>query len=347
MRVKSSDNTIDYCFEYDKRGNVVETIDILNGKNTKRTYDEDGLLCTEVLGNGLCLSSSYDSKGRRVSLTLPDFSEILYDYDAINIKAITRLDKEGDELYSHLFHSFDHKGRLLEEIFPKDLGVRLSTYDKNVSNSITTPYFSDSYIQFDKVTGYPEKRKTVDMQGETTIDYSFDTKDSLFQKRFPSKKITFMTLLGEPYSENNEEYLYEKGNHLSYAKGVSYVYDECGNLKEKLDAEGNTYHFTYDALDQLIKVFKNEKLLSEYVYDPFHRRIEKKFLDEFNNIQTIKFIYDGQLEIGSMQDEQKIDELRIWTNRFADIGAPIAIEIHGESFLPIHDITGSLRAHFF
>src|SRR5262249_2264520 len=87
-----------------------------------------------------------------------------------------------------------------------------------------------------------------------------------------------------------------------------------------------------------------------YVYDAFHRRIERQAWKwhqgnrSWKLKETEKFVYDGFKEIGKADAEGNLVELRVLgTCHRAESGAAVALELQGHVYLPIHDIQGSIR----
>lgn len=346
-RVKSSDGTVDYAFEYDLQGNIIEAVDLIHGTATLREHDDEGLVIREVLGNGLAMHYAYDIKGRRTKITLPDLTEIAYEYDALSLKAVKRINRFGDVLYNHKYAAFDEKGRIIGECLPADMGERWTEYGESGNAvSIETPYFTDQFLAFSKECGAPTKRRTEDAGGVTEVDYAYDVKGQLIMDTTWNRDEYAYDTLGNRTKESEGTYGYSGGNLLSSAGGRSYGYDANGNLVSRKDPDGSEYRFKYDALNRLNKVIKNDQLTAEYVYDPFHRRIAKLLFSEGETGQreTVKYLWEGSNEIGSMSDEGRISELRILgVGKGAEIGAALAIEIHGKPYLPIHDLAGSQR----
>ncbi|MDE3046709.1 MAG: RHS repeat-associated core domain-containing protein, partial [Verrucomicrobiota bacterium] len=60
---------------------------------------------------------------------------------------------------------------------------------------------------------------------------------------------------------------------------------------------------------------------------------------------TRYFLYDGQNEIGSFDENLNLLELRILGETpHAEIGAAIALELQGKIYAPIHDLQGNIAA---
>jgi len=75
----------------------------------------------------------------------------------------------------------------------------------------------------------------------------------------------------------------------------------------------------------------------EYIYDPFNRRLSKKTDEE-----EVRYFYIDQNEVGAVNANGEIIELRVLGQGMgAEIGAAIAVELHGNVHVPIHDHCGN------
>ena len=89
-----------------------------------------------------------------------------------------------------------------------------------------------------------------------------------------------------------DSYTYNAGNQLVNENGISYSYDKNGNLIGKTDTSGLTT-YSYDYENRLIRVVMPNGMVSEFKYDPFGRRIEKKVTE--NGVTTTKrYFYDNE-----------------------------------------------------
>lgn len=85
---------------------------------------------------------------------------------------------------------------------------------------------------------------------------------------------------------------YNANNQLLSQSGVTYEYDDNGNLVRKTkDATGHRYF--YDIADRLIRVEAENGVIARYGYDPFGRRLWKEA-----NGETIYFVYAEEGLIG-------------------------------------------------
>ncbi len=141
---------------------------------------------------------------------------------------------------------------------------------------------------------------------------------------------------------DGEEIAINDLNQVLTANGKTYTYDLAGNLIADTEAS-----YSYDALDRLTTVIKNEEKY-RYVYDSQNRRIAKH---KYRNTPegwtlsaTTQFIYQGDCEVGSVEDDTLTSFRALGVGLGAEIGAAIALEIEGVVYAPTHDQSGSTAA---
>ena len=89
----------------------------------------------------------------------------------------------------------------------------------------------------------------------------------------------------------------------------------------------------------------NGSMRIEYEYDPFHRRLSKKRFIDGRQINYKRYLWDGENEIGIMDESGQIEQLRILGEGLgAEIGAAVLYELRSKTYLPIHDHRGCVVA---
>ena len=101
----------------------------------------------------------------------------------------------------------------------------------------------------------------------------------------------------------------------------------------------------YGRLDGLTMLNRdNERYI--YQYDAFNRRVSKLYErknDDWQGVWERHYLYIGQKEIGVVKENGKILELRILgSGKGAEIGAAVALELYGKTYVPIHDQSGNI-----
>lgn len=335
-RFHSSDNTIDYTYTYDVKDNPILVTDAIHGTATQRSYDKHNRLQSETLDTGLTLAYTYDQLDRPLTMTLPDQSTIQYVYNAHNLTAVNRI-RDGQLLYSHQYTGYDQAGNLLQVQLPGQAGTISYQYDI-LQRLISTqaPNWQETVPAdgYDAVSNLLQ-RQVIDAQG--TLDYVY-TYDNLYQLTSETGSLSNTYSNDSLYnrvSKNDQPYAINDLNQLMQQTDSSYHYDPNGNLIE-ITQGTNTTTFGYDALDRLIQVDSSSDSVS-YRYDSFHRRLSKN-----QDGSTTLYIYQKDNEIGAVSD-QEITELRILgIGKGAEIGAAVALELQGSTYVPIHDPYGSI-----
>lgn len=318
----SSDGTVHHALVYDRAGRLK----ILDG--VERTFDAKGRILSEDFPSGLSLDNAYDSSGRRVRCEIPLIDCLIeYGYEGGDLKTVARKTEGGESLFTHTYLDYDLSGHCLEEELIGQKGRLARRVDlKGRTSKVEAPHFSQEILAFDPVGNIRQMRIQSD-----EMDYQYD---DLYQLT----------------SEKGHEYQYDSHYNRLEKDGANYEINALNQLVSHLEydlngnptAQGNI-RYTYDALDRLIRV-ETPECTQRYIYDFLHRCLSKT--TRRGRLQTIRhFLYDGQNEIGSTDAEFQAVELRILgTAPHAEIGAAIAIELHGKVYVPIHDLQGNVAA---
>ena len=158
-----------------------------------------------------------------------------------------------------------------------------------------------------------------------------------------SQAVTFAyDSLGQLTEDGEHTYSYDSHYNRHSQDSLPIETDDLNQLRSwEYDLDGNPYEkegitLAYDALDRLIAVELPDHSQITYTYDPFHRRLTKTLPDK-----TIRYLYDGNDEIGFEEDGQL--SIRILGNTAqAEIGSAIALQIKGATYIPLHDLQGNV-----
>ncbi|MBS0620996.1 MAG: RHS repeat protein [Verrucomicrobia bacterium] len=320
ISLSASDHSVDYLYRYNQLNELIEVVDQLSRATTIRSYDAFGRLVKEKLSTDLVLQSTYDGQGRRTSLELPDKSSISYRYAGPHLKEVSR---SG---YKHTYHAYDLSGNLLsEELLTGD--ILSGEFDlAGHKNKTSSRFYSQEVLKRDLVYN-PLLIETQKNQAE----YAYDALYQVVCEKASgcSHRYTYDSHHNRLGKDDHEE----KFNALNQLEGVGY--DQNGNPI----CLGSTY-FHYDALDRLIAVEEPHQRL-EYSYDAFHRRISKTIHTSQGKEQYL-FLYDGENEIGAIDERGHCVQLRILGYApHAEIGAAVALELNGKLYVPLHDLQGN------
>lgn len=314
VSVESADGSSGYAYTYNSLDQVVTATNLKTGEKIERLYDEWGNLLQETFPRGFCLKNHYNAEGRRISMILPDLSSVQYIYMGPRLQQVVRRSKTGHPLYTHRYTSYDEIGRVVEQELIGNIGTVAFSFDKQGRLvELKTPFGTETVQAFD------DRRNVlqIDRFSGTSV-FFYDEKDQLLEER----------------SSIIHSYTFEEPR----------PYDAKGNTIER---EGQ--HLSYDAFDRLISVEKPEIFRLIYTYDGFHRRLSETLyfweLGKWQKKHAHQFLYDNQNEIGALDENNALVELRILgRTQNADIGAAVAMELKGKVFAPIHDLCGNVAA---
>lgn len=348
QNLSSTDRSVSYSYEYDRNNRVVRVDNDLQNQATMRSYDAFGNLISETLESGLKLQYQYDPIGRCRTITLPDQSAVEYRHNALHIQEINRINPQGKILYTHQYAQYDLLGNPLQEILAKNAGtLQLAYTPSSRTREIGSPHWRQTVPEdgYDPV-GNLLCSHIEDPIGEYTQRYTYDDLNQLTNEKGNEDHDYTYDSLGNRRSHNGQACEVNLLHQLLEDANGLYNYDWNGNMCRHQSEEG-VVEYDYDALDRLIEVRLPTGISHRYTYDAFHRRLSKETLcwqsEGWISKKKQYFIYAGDNEIGSTEDNWQIKELRILgLGKGAEIGGSVAIEIFGHLFIPIHNLSGNI-----
>lgn len=320
-KLTSSDKSISYEYVYSDEGLLVESIDHVHNRSTKKIYTNKEL-SKEVLANGLTVQYEYDHLGRPTKVIYPNESSLEYYYEGSFLAAVKR---DG---YVHKYNW--EFGQITSMELPRKAGKLECSYDQsgNLLSIIHGKWQQKNTFDSDLLVG--------SVIGDITSQFEYDelkqisSENGVEVHNFQNDSLYNHLSIDAEYSTINDL------NQLLFCKGRSYSYDLNGN---RIKGDDAIYH--YDALDRLIKVEKNEQT-QIYTYDDENRRLTSELFHGEQSYGVENYIYVGQNECG-MSRNGKVEQLRILgVGKGAEIGAAIALELKGKLFIPIHDHNGNV-----
>ncbi|CRX37706.1 RHS repeat-associated core domain-containing protein [Estrella lausannensis] len=325
----SSDSSFDYCYSYDAMDNPVFVEDRIFETATRKSYDIKSRLIEETLGNGYTVRYAYDLADRVTEFTYPDGSSVAYGYEGSRLKEVKRTNYRFEAL------SHDWRGKLTKGRLPLNGGEITCTYDVmgRVTNILSNEWKenSASYDEAGNMLG----RIIEDSFGLLQEDFRYDDLNQLTSESGASSHLYAYDSLNNRIVEDGNNNTVNDLNQTLERKDRNYVYDADGNLIEVIKPE-KTLRFRYDGAGRLIE-FSDGENTTHYRYDETNRRISK----QTEGKKEIRFIYQGQNELGTHDEE---GEIRILggTAQGAEIGSSIAIEKEGKVLCPVHDHNGNI-----
>lgn len=339
----SSDGTVHYRYQYDDKGNISAICDRLTGAVSSRQYTPSNQLSVDKLATGYTLKYDYNQRGQKEKLLLPDGSSVAYAYQGRLLKEIHRLNQEKALCYSHIYQAYNN-GKVERVQLAGGFGELRYQYDEaGKLESLSSPYWSEK-IKYNS-SGYMAASAIEDSAGAHTSAYSYHESGALAAENGVRDAEYGYDSFG-----NDKTAQVDPLNQLSSFHGLECTYDANGNLATQI-VEGCFTTLAYDALNRLIHVQQDSGVRVAYVYDGFNRRIQKqqfswdRAANEWVLEQTESYLYENMCEIGALNADGEIVQLRLLGNGLgAEIGAAVAIELRGEAYTPLHDSRGNVAA---
>lgn len=346
-KLTSSDGTIDYAYEYDALNRLVQVRDCCHGTSQTFSYNAFNQLIEES-NDGISIKYVYDDSGRKISLELPDDTGISYLYERNQLKSIQRIGNDQSIRYTHEYDYDQNSGCLAACRLINNLGIIKFNHHKNgMISEIQSPWWSEK-LSFDELNRLISAN-IEDPNGQSNHSYAYSDDGQLTQENGSISKNYGYDSIYNRMSEDSQDLLVNENNQLMRTPTTHFNYDINGNLiRKNKTAESHLYQ--YDALNRLIRFEIPQSIAVEYHYDAFNRRM-KEISYSWNHAKSIwehnstnRFLFDGENEIGKIDQSGQITELRVLGyGRGAEIGSAVALEIHGRLFAPIHDCQGSVR----
>ncbi|GAB4226678.1 MAG: hypothetical protein Tsb0021_02900 [Chlamydiales bacterium] len=330
----ASDNSFHYTYHYDEDDQITST--------------EDGI--PPEIKNMCVVSSHYEDGGNRCITLLPDKSKIIKEYSNQKLMRVIRINQQDEELYRQEY-LWDSLGALYETILPFQLGSisyqwdangrllkqhspywteTLQSEDYDADGNICQVHIRDAVSPQTYQFAYDEEKRLIhESNGYFAHNYRYDTMNNIIASH---EGIWEVDALNQTRSKGS----------------AAYAYDANGNLRS-ITKDDDILTLRYDGLDRLTEVTSSKNQMIRYTYDAENRRISKSLFSyhpqtqEYIKEKTVYFLYDGNCEIGMLNEEGTIIELRVLgQGNGAEIGAGVAFEINNKVFVPIYDHRGNV-----
>lgn len=345
QKLESSDKTISYFCTHDKMGRILSAKDLIQNKETIRSFDLAGNVEKETLETGICLEKEYDFFDRSILIKLPDASTITKSYDAFHLKKITRHSKSNEYEHNYLSYNSQHQPTLISNAY--DQFTQINTFDfLGRYIKTTSPHYTQEIMKFDPCGNILAKR-TQSALGLYENSYSYDQLDHLIEEKGKAPHSYAYDSLHNRRLKDSSTYQLNSINELLSQNAAKYLYDQNGN-RTSFKEPDSAFTYTYDALDRLTSI-QTPTLQINYTYDFWHRRLSKEvrsktyFGSDTTSYET--YIYDDGIEIGSLDEQKALKTLRVLgVGKGADIGAAIAIELENTVYIPLHDLFGNITS---
>jgi RHS repeat-associated protein len=291
-------------FAYDARGRMTSVTNAL-GHVTALAYDAVGRLTQVTQADGTTIGYQYDLAGRRTAMTDAKGNRSTYAYDGAN-----RLTTETDALNQSTTHSYDSMSNLTAST---DALGRVTNFDYDDFNrmvKITHPSATTGATRLFEALAYDgtgNVTQRTDTAGRVT-SYAYDdvnraistidadNKATTFEYDPLSRMTALVDALGQRYRFN-----YDSVGQLRHIRRgttvMSFTYDAVGNRKHRVDYNGATTVYDYDALNRLKTINYPDTTTVTYTYDKLSR-----LQTAMNENGTVNFDYNKMNRLTSATD---------------------------------------------
>lgn len=341
-RLDSLDGKIHHAFEYDLMGHLRYACDENQNIVIERKIDPFGNVLQEVSPYGFEIKKDYDDLNRLVFLRMGSQGDVLYTYDPLFLRGVTRTSSKGEVLYEHTYKEYDENGNLVSENLIGDLGqINHITDVRGQKELISSPYFSQE-------CGYDAVGNLVsNIIDRSEHRYSYDELSQLSSENGSNQSYIYAhDSLYNRIQKNGITYEINRLNELLLIENCHCSYDLNGNQILRQTAS-ETFRFTYDPLHRLIEA-TSEKQKINFVYDPLGRRLIKivfvRAAHGWKERSREYYLYHGQNEIGAFVSPNEPTNLRVLgLVKYKDSPTTVGVEIEGQIAAPIVDVQGNIR----
>jgi len=277
-------------FEYNAANLVSKKIfhggDTDETKQESYTYYADGTMATKTDRNGITISYTYDIVNRPVQ-TVAGSKTVTNSYDAAGNK-LSVIDSIGSTT-----RTYDAEGRVLTKVQP-NIGTFTYTYD------VLTDVPEGEYAEISVNPANITNKKVFDKAGR--LHFVYDGTDLAatytYYDNGALQKVVYGNGASEEYTyfaDGNLQTLINKNAEGTVTDQYTYAYDSNGNQTSKTEiiasVNKGTTNYSYNELDQLIRVVEPSGKTTDYSYDKAGNRVSEIITDNGTTTSTV-YTYD-------------------------------------------------------
>jgi len=346
-------------YGYDATGNRLMMAD--SHGTTNYQYDSLNRLVNVINPDSQTVGYMYDAVSNRIQITYPDDKTMAYGYDANNrLTGVTGWD-------GHITgYSYDANSNLIGMTYPNGMNTEY-LYDENnqlielinenstqvvssfeytldaVGNRVSVAeWFSD---RFESESGIPQV---------LTTNYEYDNLYRLTQVNYPVDEIVSYNYdpMGNRISmtttvDGNDttiNYVYDASDRLLQSGGITYAYDNNGNLIIKTENPGRVTSYNYDGASRLISLSTifdgSQRDVYNFEYDGDGNRLSKTIING-KRTQSSEYLLDVNTILPQVLTESDEKDTTFYAHGLDLISMT---DPRGKEFYYHYDGLGSVRS---
>lgn len=339
----SSDQSINYAYEYDCFDRTIKITNLLTGKATERHYDAWNRVISETLENGYTYQRFYNGLDKPIKEVYEDGSSLERQYVGAHLSSVIRRNPNL-EAYEHGILTYDSQGRPTEEKMPGSLGAIVRRYDdKGHVIYLERPYYKAHEIIYD-MRERLVSRIVEDSLNKTEEDYNYDALDQLITESALEKHIYGHDSRMRRTSKDEQKLLNDSLDQLvdiESGEDCEFSYDEDGRLIS-FKHQKELWNLRYDAWSRLIEV-ATPTFSIIYDYDESDRRLSKTVTSCFETLHEEYGYIDRRL-VTIFKGSETLHRFFIHAEG-SEQGDTLSLEIASDGatqlYFPVLDLAGS------
>jgi len=325
-------------FEYDKLGNL--TKEMQNEHSVESTYSTDHAFKRVNLKTSI---------GLNVDTILNKFGQVKNISASFDLNTTNRTTQYSSEESTgdiwQASHTYNIVGQLLERTISMNTGTKIP--QSEIKDSWSYDYYGRPMLQGTCINQRESSKRQytwgtahklesiIDDITNMGLEYSYDIfgypqKETLKGTK-TQETIRYLDDVGQVYETRSKiDRKYDKGGQLILSKHRKYIYNDCGDLVEKIEANGEIWKYIYHFCGLLQKVIRPDGKSVTFTYDALARRISKVF-----DGMTTRYVWDGNKMVHEWMEINNTPEV-------IPTITPISTWIfENESFTPIAKLIGA------
>jgi RHS repeat-associated protein len=273
--------TVTYVYDALSR---LTTATNING-SVRLNYDNMDRVASTTDVWGQVIGYTYDANGNRTQLKFGTSVNATYQYDVLN-----RLTTITDNARASVRYTYDAASNIISRSLPNGIAT-IYQYDglerlTRLRDAKGTATIADNQYQYNNVGNITQH---IDTGGTHT--YNYDELNRLTSATYPGRtneNYVYDAVGNRTSSHRSASYGYQPFNKLITAGTASFLYDNNGNMTQKIDSTG-TAQYRWDFENRLVQVVRSSGASVSYKYDALGRRIQRSP----NSGVSTNFSYDG------------------------------------------------------